>query len=98
MPGSVEKVDLIVLVVELHDRCGHGYAALFLNGHPVTGGMTGCLAGLYSTGELDGSPKKQKLFRKRSLPCIRVADNAERSASVDFSFMFFCHFSYFYCF
>ena len=56
--GSVEQVDDVVTVHHLHDRGRHGNAALFLDFHPVRGGVAGRLARFHRAGDLDRTREK----------------------------------------
>ncbi len=46
--------------------------------------MPACLPGLDGAGELDRPPEEEELLGQRRLPRIRVADDAEGPALVDF--------------
>ena len=59
VPGGVQKVDLQPLIVEFHDRSGHGNSPFLFNRHPVTGGMALGFAGFNRTSLLNGPAKKQ---------------------------------------
>ena len=69
---SVEDVDLIVVVVELHDGCGHGDTALLLNLHPVGGGGLLDFVTLDGTCHLDLSAEEEEFLSERSLTRIGV--------------------------
>ena len=81
----VEQVDDAVLVRELHDRRGHGDAALFLDLHPVGGCVARGLAPLDRAGELDRAAVQQQLFGERGLAGVGVRDDGESAAAADFA-------------
>ena len=76
MARSVENVDAVAAVLELHDGGGHGNAALLFDLHPVGGGSLGPLA-LDLTGLRDGAAVEQKLFRQCGLTGVRVRNDSE---------------------
>ena len=65
MPGGVEDVDAIAVVVELEDGRGDGDAALLFDLHPVGDGVALRLARLDRAGEMDCAPVEQQLLRER---------------------------------
>ena len=76
----VQEVHVVAVVLELHDRGGHGDAALLLHLHPVRGGVAGRLARLDRAGHVDGAAEEQELLRQGRLARVRVADDAEGPA------------------
>lgn len=87
--GGVENVDLVVLIVELHDGGGDGDTALLLDVHPVgRGGLLDFVA-LHGAGHLYLSAEEQELLGERGLTGIGVRDDCKRSSSFDF--LICCH-------
>ena len=83
--GGVENVDVIAVKFKLHGRGGHGNAALFLDIHPVAGGMFVALAGFDGTGGANRARIQQQLFGQRRFAGVRVGDNGKRPAAGGFS-------------
>ncbi|MNI50030.1 hypothetical protein D3C73_1046690 [compost metagenome] len=81
---GVEQVDDAVAVFHLHDRRGHGNAALLFDFHPVGRGMARGFARLDATGDLDRACEQQQLFGQRGLARVGVGNDRERSAPRNF--------------
>ena len=84
MAGGIEDVDVVAVKLELHGRGGHGNAALFLDIHPVAGGVFVALAGFDGTGGANRARIKQQLFGQRRFTGVGVGDNGERPAAGGF--------------
>ena len=80
MARSVENVDAVAAVLELHDGGGHGNAALLFDLHPVGGRCAGALA-LDLTGLRDGSAVEQELFGQRGLTGVGVRNDGKGPAA-----------------
>ena len=87
--GGVEDVDLVVLIVELHDRGGDGDTTLLLDVHPVGRGGFLDFVALDGAGHLYLSAEEQELLGERGLTGIGVRDDRKRSSSFDF--LICCH-------
>ena len=72
------------VVRELHDRRGHGDAALLLEPHPVGGGVARGLAALDGAGQLDRAAEQQQLLGERGLAGVGVRDDGEGAATRHF--------------
>src|SRR3984957_12513430 len=83
--GSVKQIDATAGVIELQNGGADGDAALALQFHPVGGGGALMFAGRDGTGQLDGAPVKQQLFGQRRFASVRVRNNGERAAFLDFT-------------
>ncbi len=82
--GRVEQVDHVVAVLHLHHRAGHRDAALFLDLHPVRGGVTRGLARLDRTGDLDRAREQQQLLGQRRFTRVGVRDDGKGAAAPGF--------------
>ena len=82
--GSVEQVETVAVVVELQHGGADRDAALLLQLHPVGGGGALVLARGHGAGELHGTAVEQELFGERRLAGIRMRDDGERAASLNF--------------
>ncbi len=80
----VEQVDDAPAIRELHDRRRDRDAALLLEAHPVRGRMARRLASLDRAGHLDRAAEQQQLLGQRGLAGVRVRDDREAAAAVDF--------------
>ena len=80
MARSVENVDAVAAVLELHDGGGHGNAALLFDLHPVGGRRAGALA-LDLAGLRDGPAVEQKLFGQRGLTGVGVRNDGKGPAA-----------------
>ena len=76
----VEQVDLIAVVLELHDARRDGNAALLLQLHPIRSRMPRRTARLDRPSQVDGAAVQQQLFRERRLTGVRMADDGKRAA------------------
>ena len=82
MARSVENVDAVAAVLELHDGRGHGNAALLFDLHPVGGRCAGALA--LDLARLGDRPAvKQELFRQRGFTGVRMRNDRKRPAAGD---------------
>ena len=82
--GGVEDVDVVTVELKLHGRGSDGNAALFLDVHPVAGGVFVALAGFDGTGGANRARIEQQLFGQRRFAGVRVGDNGERPAAGGF--------------
>ena len=83
MPGGIQDIDAVALVLELHDRRSDGNASFLLHLHPVGYGVAvGCLA-LDRAGGLNGAAVEQEFFGQCGLARIRVGNDGERPPPVD---------------
>ena len=70
---GIENIDLVAVplclprggVIEFHDRCGHAYATLLFNLHPVAGGGFSYLVIFDGTGHLNLPSKEKQLLCER---------------------------------
>ena len=74
---SVEDVNLVVAVVESHNRCGNRNAALLFDFHPVGGGCFAYFVRFHGTSHVNGATEEEELFGKSGLTGIGVRDNGE---------------------
>ena len=72
MPGRIEDIDPIAVVVELQDGGGDGDAALLLDLHPVGDSMALRLARLDRAGEVNRASVEEQLLGERRLARIRM--------------------------
>ena len=79
MPGGVEDVDAVSVVVELEDGGRDGDTALFLDLHPVGDGVPLRLARLDGAREMDRASVEEELFGERGLARVRMRDDRERA-------------------
>jgi hypothetical protein len=84
--GRVEQVDRMPGVVELHHRARHRDAALFLDFHPVRGGVTGALPRLDGAREQDRAAEQQQLFGQRRLAGVGVGNDRKGAPASDIAF------------
>ena len=80
----VENVDLVVMIVKLHDRSRHRDTPLFLDIHPVRGGCFSDLVAFHCSCHLDLSSKEQEFLGECRLTGIRVRDDGKRSSAFYF--------------
>ena len=80
MARSVENVDAVAAMLELHDGGGHGDAALLFDLHPVGGRRAGALA-LDLAGLRDGPAVEQELFGQRGLTGVGVRNDGKGPAA-----------------
>ena len=80
----VQNIDAEALILELHDRRGHGNAALLFDLHPVRDGGAGVFLTLDGAGLGDGSAVQQQLFGQSGLTGVGMADDRKRPAALDF--------------
>ena len=78
--GRVEQVDVIAVVLELHDARRDRDAALLLELHPVGGRVARCPARLDRPRQVDGAAVQQELLRQRRLAGVRMADDRKGPA------------------
>ena len=86
---SIEDIDFIIVIVELHYGSGYGDTTLFFNIHPVRRCRLLYLVALYRTRHLNLTAKQQQLFSQRCLTGIRMGDNRKGSSSR--YFLITCH-------
>ena len=79
--GCIQNVDVAILILEGHHGGRHGNPPLLFNFHEVGGCRLLDFIVLDGPGFLDGSPKKEQLFRERRFPCVRVGDNPKGSSA-----------------
>ena len=85
VPGSVEQINNVILVLELHHGTRHRDAALLFHFHPVACGMTRGLAPLDGTCHLDGTAEQKQFFRQSRFTRVRVRNNGKSAATAHFS-------------
>lgn len=83
MPRGIKQINDVILILKLHHGTGDRNTALLFHFHPVTRGMTGGLAALDGTGELNGAAEKQELFGQCCFTSVRVRNNGKRTATLD---------------
>ena len=74
MPRSVQEIDLVILIIELHHRRGDADAPLLLNGEKVAGGFSCGFSGFDGSCLLDGAAEQKQFFREGGLARVRMAD------------------------
>ena len=79
----IEQVDLVAVVLELHDARRDRDTALLLELHPVARRVPLRPACLDGAGEVNGPAVEKELFGQRGFPGIRVTDDGERPAAAD---------------
>src|SRR5512143_2599745 len=77
MARRIKEVDFEAVVVEAHDRRGHGYPALTLNIHEIRGSALPDLVRLHCACDLYRAAKKQKLLGEGGLARVGMADNGK---------------------
>ena len=82
--GGIKNIYFVVAIVKSHDRCCNRYTTLLFYLHPVAGGSFLYLIGLYGTGNVDSTTKKQQLLGKGGFTGIGVTDNSKRTSFCDF--------------
>ena len=82
MPWGIQNIDLIAIIVHLHNRRSDGDAPLLLDFHPVGLGEFLRLLplGLDRPGFPDGSREEQELLGDGRLPRVRVRNNGKGPA------------------
>ena len=75
--GRIQNIDPVAVVHELHCGTRHGNAALFLNLHPVRGGVLVRFPGLDAAGAADGSAVQQQLFSQGRFAGVRMGNDGE---------------------
>ena len=81
MTGGIKNVDLVISIIESHDRCRYGYSALFLDLHPVGSGSLLNFVGLYSSGNMDSSTKKEQFFGESCFACVRMGNDGKSAST-----------------
>ena len=82
--GGVQNVDTLAGKVELQYRGSDRDTTLFFDVHPVRDGVFGALLALDRACLVDGSAVEQQLFGQSGLAGVRMADDRERAAALDF--------------
>ena len=75
--GCIENVDLIIAVIETHDRSGNRNAALLFDLHPVGCGRFFDLVRFHGTGDMDSTAEKKQLLGQSGLTRVRVRYDGE---------------------
>ena len=83
MTGRIEQVDLIAVVLELHDARCDGDTALLLELHPVAGRMTLRPTRLHGAGQVNRPSIQEELLGQRRLSGIGVTDDRKRPATAN---------------
>ena len=79
----VEEVDVVAVVLELHDARRDRDAALLLELHPVGRRVPCGTPRLDRAGEVDGAAVQQELLRQRRLAGVGMADDGKRAPRAD---------------
>ena len=84
VPRCVEQVDDVIPVLHLHDRTRNRNATLFLDLHPVGGGVSGGLTGLDAAGDVNGTCVEQEFLSECGLAGVWVRDDGKGAAAANF--------------
>ena len=84
VPGGVEQVDAVAVVIELQHGRADGDPALALQLHPVGRGGLLVFARRHRPGELHRAAVEQQLLGQRRLARVRMRDDGERPPLLDF--------------
>ena len=82
--GRVEQRQVMVAEIELDRRRGDRDAALALDVHPVRHDVPIGLAAAHRAGQLDRAGVQQEFLGQRGLAGVRVGNDGERAAALDF--------------
>ena len=91
--GGIQNVYAEAVVIKLQYGRGNGNTTLLFNLHPVGYGMLIALSSLYRACQVNSSAVKQQLFGKGCFTCVRVRNNSEGTAFLNFIHQF-CHYVY----
>src|SRR5699024_11278946 len=79
---GIQDVDILVMIVELHNRTSNGDSTFLFNLHPVTGSKLSRLFSFNCTGRTNNPTKVQHLFSNSSFTGIRVRDDRKSSTFI----------------
>ena len=77
VPGGVENIDAVSVVVELHNGRSHGNTALLFNFHPIGNRVLHGFFAFDHTGGLNRASVQKQLFCQGGFARIGVGDNGE---------------------